>query len=125
MQHVLNIQYGYLLNKYLKCGVWRLAVRYGQRVNDLYSLPTVVRVIKWRRMRSAGHVARMGRGVYRVSVGKPEGRRPLGKLWRRWENNIKMNIQEVGYGGMAWIALAQDRDRWRAFLNAIMNLQVP
>jgi hypothetical protein len=58
-------------------------------------------------------------------VGKPEGKRPLGKLWRRWENNIKMNIEEVGCGGMTWIALAQDRDRWRAFVNAVMNLQVP
>jgi hypothetical protein len=62
------------------------------------------------------------RGVYRVLVGKPEGKRPLGRPWRRWEDNIRMDLQEVGGGGMDWIGLAQDRDRWRAILNAVMNL---
>ena len=78
-------------------------------------------------MRWAGRVARMGerRDVYRVSVGKPEGKRPLGRPRRRWENNIKMDLQEVGCGGMDWIDLAHDMDRWRAFMNAVMNLRVP
>ena len=65
------------------------------------------------------------RDVYRVLVGKPEGKRPLGRPRRRWEDNIKMVLQEVGYGGMDWIELAQDRDRWRALVNAVMNLRVP
>ena len=79
------------------------------------------------RMRWAGHVARMRkvRGVYRVLVGKPEGKRPLGRPRRRWENNIKMDVEEVGCGGMYWIELAQDRDRWRAPVNAVMSLRVP
>jgi hypothetical protein len=84
-----------------------------------------MRVIKSRRMRWAGHVARMGegRGMYRVSVGKPEGKRPLGRPGRRWDDNIKMDLQEVGCRGVDWMELAQDRDRWRAFVNAAMNLR--
>ena len=78
-------------------------------------------------MRRAGHVARMGerRGVYRVLVGKPEGKRPLGRSRRRWEDNIKMDPQEVGCGGMEWIELDQDWDRWRVLVNAVMNFRVP
>ena len=78
-------------------------------------------------MRWAGHVARMGerRGVYRVLVGKPVGRRLLGRSRRTWEDNIKMDLQEVGCGGMDWIEVVQDRDRWRAVVNSVMNLRVP
>ena len=84
-------------------------------------------MIKSRRMRWAGRVAHMGErtGVYRVLVGKPEGNRPLGRPRRRWEGNIKMDLQEVGCGGMDWIELAEDRDTWRARVNAAMNLRVP
>jgi hypothetical protein len=84
-------------------------------------------VIKWRRTRWAGHVARKGkrRGVYRVLMRKPEGKRPLGRPRRRWEDNIKTDIQEVGCEVMDWIELAQDRDMWWALVNAVMNLRVP
>jgi hypothetical protein len=96
-------------------------------LNDLYSSANIVRVIKSRIMRWAGHVARMGerRGVYGVLVGKAEGKRPLWRARRRWEDNIKMDLREVGCGGMNWIELAQDRDRWWALVNAIMKLRVP
>jgi len=84
-------------------------------------------VIESRRARWAGHVARFGerRGVYRVLVGKLEGRRPLGRPRRRWKDNIKMDLQEAGCGAMDWIELAWDRDRWRTLVNAVMNLWVP
>jgi len=83
--------------------------------------------MKSRRIRWAGHVACMRRGeAYIVFlVGKPEGKRPLGRPRRRWEDNIKMDLQEVGCRGMDWIDLAQDRDRWRALVNAVMNIRVP
>jgi hypothetical protein len=78
-------------------------------------------------LRWAGHVARMGegRGVHGVLVGSPEGKRPLGRPRRRWEDNIKMDIQEVGGGCGDWMELAQDRDRWRALVSAVMNFRVP
>jgi hypothetical protein len=85
-----------------------------------------VRVVKSRRMRWAGYVARMGeeRGVHRVLVGKPEGKRPLGRPRRRWEDNIKVDV-EVGGGRVDWMELAQDRDRWRALVSTVKNLRVP
>ena len=100
---------------------------YKKELNDLYSSPNTVGVIKLRGMRWAGHVACMGerRGVCRVLVGKPERKRPFGRPRLRWVDNIKMDIQEVGCGGMDWIYLAQVRDRWQALLNVVMNLQVP
>jgi hypothetical protein len=100
---------------------------HNEELNDLYSSPNIVRVIKSRRMRLAGHVARMGeeRGVYRVFVGKPDGKRQLRRPRRRWVDNIRMDLQEVGCGYIDWIGLAQDRDRWRTFVSAVMNLRVP
>ena len=96
-------------------------------LNDLCSSPNIVRVMKSRRMRCAGHVARMGeeRGVYKVLVGKPEGRRPLGRPRRRWVDNISIDLQEVECGYMDWIGLAQDRDSWRTLVSAVMKLRVP
>jgi hypothetical protein len=106
-------------------GEWRRL--HNEELHDLYSPPNIIRVIKSRRMRWAGHVARTGgkRGTYRILVRRPEGRRPLGRHRRKWEDNIKMDLQEVGCGGMDWIELAQDRDRWWALVNAVMNLRVP
>ena len=98
---------------------------YNVELNNLYSSPNIVRVIKSGRMRWAGHVARMGeRGVYRVLVGKPEGRRPLGRPRRRWADNIRTDLQEMGCVYMDWIGLAQDRDRWRTLVSVVMNPQV-
>jgi len=106
-------------------GEWRRL--HNKELNDLYSSPNTVRVIKSRRMRWAGHVARMceKRGMYRVLVGKPEGRRPLGRPGRRWADNIRTDLQEMGRGYMDWIGLVQDRDMWRTFVSAVMNLGVP
>jgi hypothetical protein len=84
-------------------------------------------MIKSRRMKWAGHIARMGenRNAYRIFVGKPEGKRPPGSPRCRWVDNIKMDLRETGWGGMEWIDLAQDRDQWRALVNTVMNLWVP
>ncbi|KAJ4446779.1 hypothetical protein ANN_13476 [Periplaneta americana] len=96
-------------------------------LHALYSSPDIIRNIKSRRLRWAGYVARMGesRNAYRVLVGRPEGKRPLGRPRRRWEDNIKMDLMEVGYNGSDWINLAEDRDQWRAYVRAAMNLRVP
>ena len=106
-------------------GEWRRL--HNDELNDLYSSPNIVRVIKSRRMRWAGHVAHMGqeRGVYRVLVGKLEGKRPLGRPRCRWVDNIRMDLQEVGCGYMDCIGLAQDKDRWQMLVSAVMNLRVP
>jgi hypothetical protein len=100
---------------------------HNEELNDLYSLPNIVRVVKSRRMRWAGHVARVGedRGVHTVLVEKPEGKRPLGRPRRRWEDNTKMDFQEVGGGGGDWMELDQDRDRWRALVGTVRNFRVP
>ena len=100
---------------------------HNEEQNDLYSLPNIVRVVKSRRMRWARHVARMGedRGVHRILVRKPEGKRPLGRPRRRLEDNIKMDLQEVGGGREDWKELAQDRDGWRALLGTVRNFRVP
>jgi hypothetical protein len=89
---------------------------HNEELHGLYSSPSLVRVIKVRRMRWAGHVALMGevRGAYNILVGGPEGRRPLGRPRLRWEDNIKMDLREIGFGNVDWINLAKDRDRWRA-----------
>ena len=93
----------------------------------MYSLPNIVRVVKSRRMRWAGHVARMGerRGVHTVLVGKPEGKRPLGRPRLRWEDNIKMDLQEVGGVCGDWMELTQERERWWAPVSTVMNFWVP
>ena len=108
-----------------KLKTWRKL--HNEELNDLYSLPNIVRVVKSRRMRWAGRVAHMGedRGVHRVLVGKPEGKRPLGKPRHRWEDNIKMDLQEVGGARGDLMELAQDRDEWRALVGTVRNFRIP
>ena len=105
-------------------GGWRKL--HNEDLNDLYSSASIVQVIK-SRMRWPGHLARMGesRGLYRVLVGKSEGKKPLGRPRHKWEDNIKMDLQEVGCDGMDWIDLAWDRERWWALVSTVMNLRVP
>jgi hypothetical protein len=106
-------------------GSWRKL--HNDELHSLYSSPNIVRMIKSRRMRWAGHVARMGErgGVYRVLVGRPEGKGPMGRPRRRWENNIKMDLREIRIDGANWIQLAQYRVQWQACVNRVMNLRVP
>jgi hypothetical protein len=105
-------------------GSWRKF--HNDELYNLYSSQNIVRVIKSRRMRWAGHVARMGegRGVYRVLVGRPEGKRPPGRLTHGWEDNIKTDLREIGIDGTNWIRLAQDRVQWRAFVSTVMKFRV-
>jgi hypothetical protein len=105
-------------------GEWRKL--HNEELHDLYSSPSIIRIIKARKMRWAGHVARMGekRNAYRLLAGKPEGRRALGRPRCRWLDNIRMDLVEVGWGDVDWIGLAQDRDRWRALANSVLNLRV-
>jgi hypothetical protein len=100
---------------------------HNDELHSLYSLLNIVRVIKSRRMRWPGHVACMGegRGVYRILVGRPEGKRPLGRRRCRWEDNIKMDLREIEINGVNWIQMTQDRVQWQAFVNTVMNLRVP
>jgi hypothetical protein len=106
-------------------GVWRKL--HNEELHGLYSSPSIVRVIKARRMRWAWHVARKGevRGAYNILVGRPDGRRPLRRRRRRWKDTIKMDLRETGFGDVDWINLGQDRDRWRALVNTVMDLRVP
>jgi hypothetical protein len=106
-------------------GSWRKLQN--DEFQSLYSSPNIFRVIKSRRTRWAGHVARMGerRGIHRVLVGRSEVKRPLGRPRRRWEDNIKMDLRVIEIYVANWIQLAQDRVRWRDFVNTVMNLRVP
>jgi hypothetical protein len=115
-QHVCSIRCVHDFFQYLEVIELR-----NEELSDLYSLPNIVRVVKSRKMKLAGHVARMGegRGVHGILVGRSEGKR------RRWEDNIKMDLHEVGGGCGDWMELAQDRDRWRALVSTVMNFRVP
>jgi hypothetical protein len=106
-------------------GSWRKL--HNDELHSLYSSPNIVRMIKSRRMRWEGHVARMeeGRGVYRVLVGRPKGERPLGRPGRRWEDDIKVDLREIGIDGANWIQPARDRVQWSTFVNTVMNLRIP
>jgi hypothetical protein len=106
-------------------GGWRKL--HNEEFHNLYSSPSIIRMMKSRRLRWTGHVARMGakKNACRILVGKPEGKRLLGRPRRRWMDNIKMDLREIGRDGMDWIDLAQDSDRWRALMNTVMNLRLP
>jgi hypothetical protein len=100
---------------------------HNEELHNLFSSPRIIIIIKSRRMRLAGSVARMGekRDVYRLLVGKPEGKRPLGRPRHRWMDNIKIDLSEIRFSVVDWIGLAQDRNWWRALVDAVMNLRVP
>jgi hypothetical protein len=98
---------------------------HNKELHDLYSSPSIIRINKSRRMRWAGHVARMGEKMNILLAGKPEGKRPLGRPRCRWVDNIMMDLGEVGWRDVDWISLAKDRNRWRAVVNSILNLRLP
>jgi hypothetical protein len=106
-------------------GEWRKL--HNEKLRDMYSSPSIIRKMKSRRVRWTGHVARMweNRNAYRLLVEKPEGKRPLGRPRRRWLDNIRKDLGEVGWGDVDWIGPAQDRNRWRAVVNSVLNLRVP
>jgi hypothetical protein len=106
-------------------GGWRKL--HNEELHNLYYSPSIIRMIMSRRMRWAGHVAQRGekRNAYRILVGKPEGKRPLGRPRRTWVDNIKMDLRETGWDGMDWIDLAHDRGQWRTLVNMVMNLRIP
>jgi hypothetical protein len=106
-------------------GIWRKV--HNEELPNWCSSSSIIRRIKSRRMRWAGHVARMGekRNPYRILMGKPKGRRPLGRPSRRWVDNIKMDLREIGWDGMDWIDLTQARDQWKALVNVVLDLSVP
>jgi hypothetical protein len=99
---------------------------HSEELHNLYPSPDIIRQVKSRQMRWTGHVASIGkeRKLYKVLVGKPEGKRPLGRPRRRWEDGVGMDLREIGFGGVDWIRLAQDRDEWRAVVSVVMNLRV-
>jgi hypothetical protein len=98
---------------------------HNEELRDLYSSPSIIRIIKLRRMRWASHVTRMGekRNAYRLLGRKPEGKRPLGRPRHRWMDNIRMDLGELGWDDVDWIGLAQDRNGWRALVNSVLNIQ--
>jgi hypothetical protein len=106
-------------------GGWRKL--HNEELYNLYCWPSIIRMIKSRRTRWTGHIARMRekRNAYRILVGKPEGKRPLGRPRRKWDGNIRVDLREIGWGGMDWIDVAQDRNQWRALVNTVMSLRVP
>jgi hypothetical protein len=106
-------------------GEWRKLHK--EELHELYSSPSFIGIMKARRMRWAGHVARMGEkeNAYRLLVGKPAGRRPLGRPIRRWFDNIGMDLGGVVWGDVEWIGVLQDKDKWRALVNSVLNLRVP
>jgi hypothetical protein len=106
-------------------GGWRKL--HNEKLRDLYSSPSIIRIIKSRKMRWEGHAAQMGEkgNAYRLLVGKPEGKRPLSRPRCRWVDNIKIDLLEISWGSVDWIGPAQDREKWRALVNAVMNLWVP
>jgi hypothetical protein len=98
-----------------------------EELHNLYSSPRKITIINLRNMKCAGNIAHIWeqRHAYRILVGEPEGKRPLGRPRRRWVDNIKMDLKEIGWSGMDWIELDEDRDQWRALVNTVMNLRVP